>query len=67
MVLAYLLFNIAGRLSVALFGLTFDINEVDGIEFPVMVTDWSKVDWTEFDFEVDPQTGQLKNLTSVGK
>lgn len=38
--LLYLLFNIIGRLSVAGFGLTFDLNEVDGIEYPVKVTSW---------------------------
>ncbi|KAK4443860.1 hypothetical protein QBC34DRAFT_361207 [Podospora aff. communis PSN243] len=44
-VLVYLLFNIVGRLSVAIFGLTYDLNEHDAVEYPVMVTDWSSGSW----------------------
>ncbi|KAK6507928.1 hypothetical protein TWF481_006349 [Arthrobotrys musiformis] len=47
----FLVVNIAGRLSVAVFGLTFDLNEQPGIEYPVMVTDWSTGDW--FDLAAD--------------
>jgi len=39
----YLLINIIGRLSVAAFGLTFDLNELPGIEYPVMLSDWSPI------------------------
>jgi hypothetical protein len=44
-VMVYLLFNIIGRLSVATFGLTYDLNEEDAVEYPVMVTDWSSESW----------------------
>jgi len=40
-VLAYLLLSMAGRLSVAVFGLTFDLTEVTGIEYPVTVANWN--------------------------
>ncbi|KAF8252106.1 hypothetical protein K440DRAFT_537548, partial [Wilcoxina mikolae CBS 423.85] len=33
--------NIAGRLSVALFGLTFNLTDVPGVDYPIMVTNWS--------------------------
>ncbi|KAK0611296.1 hypothetical protein B0T14DRAFT_325418 [Immersiella caudata] len=55
-VLAYLLFNIVGRLSVATFGLTFDLNEEDAVEYPAMVTDWGSSSWldvTAESFHVD--------------
>jgi len=39
----YLLVNIIGRLSVAGFGLTFDLNELPGIEYPVLLPDWSPI------------------------
>ncbi|KAF2262562.1 hypothetical protein CC78DRAFT_606095 [Lojkania enalia] len=41
----YLLVNIIGRLSVASFGLTFDLNEIPGVEYPVIITDWSTDAW----------------------
>ena len=41
----YLFANIASRLSVAGFGLTFSINEIAGVEFPVMVPDWGSDEW----------------------
>jgi hypothetical protein len=44
-VMIYLLTNIIGRLSVAAFGLTFDLNEQPGIEYPVMVTNWGTDAW----------------------
>ena len=33
--------NIAGRLSVAIFGLTFNLKDLPGIEFPIMVSNWT--------------------------
>lgn len=41
--LIYLVYNIVGRLSVAGFGLTYDVNEV--VSFPVMVADWGSPGW----------------------
>ena len=37
----YLITNIAGRLSVAIFGLTFSLNDESGINYAVRVTDWN--------------------------
>jgi hypothetical protein len=44
-VLAYLLFNIIGRLSVAAFGLTYDLNENASVDYPVMLHDFGHWDW----------------------
>ncbi|KAF8537135.1 hypothetical protein BDD12DRAFT_691987, partial [Trichophaea hybrida] len=33
--------NIAGRLSVALFGLTFNLVDVPSVDYPIMVSNWS--------------------------
>ena len=40
-VVAYLLLSVGGRLSVAVFGLTFDLNEASGVEYPVMIANWN--------------------------
>ncbi|XP_014561713.1 hypothetical protein COCVIDRAFT_85780 [Bipolaris victoriae FI3] len=47
-VLVYLLANIIGRLSVAAFGLTFDLNEEQRIEYPTSITNWNTKDWGEY-------------------
>ncbi|KAK1833234.1 hypothetical protein QBC39DRAFT_370122 [Podospora conica] len=39
--LLYMVVNVGGRLSVAAFGLTFDLDEVSGIEYPVVVANWN--------------------------
>ncbi|GAB1318624.1 hypothetical protein MFIFM68171_08834 [Madurella fahalii] len=39
-VLAYLLLDIIGRLSLATFGLTYDLNENAGVNYPVMLNDF---------------------------
>jgi hypothetical protein len=44
-VLIYLVVNILGRLSVAVFGLTYDLNENAGIEYPVLLPDFSGPEW----------------------
>jgi len=40
-VAVYLTLTLAGRLGIAALGLAFDLNEIEGINYPVMVTDWS--------------------------
>ncbi|RVD80415.1 uncharacterized protein DFL_008312 [Arthrobotrys flagrans] len=77
-VAGFLLINIIGRLSVAAFGLTFDLNELPGIEYPVMVTDWGSKDWLDLprgsltgDFEKDreflfPDFTQVNGHATVG-
>ena len=37
----YLITNVAGRLSVAIFGLTFSLNDESVINYAVRVTDWN--------------------------
>ncbi|CUS15094.1 unnamed protein product [Tuber aestivum] len=44
-VVIYLFINIVGRLSVAAFGLTYDLNELPGLKYPVKLTDWSTPAW----------------------
>jgi hypothetical protein len=44
-VLVYLLVSIVGRLSVAAFGLTYDLNEQPGLEYPIKITDWHTSEW----------------------
>jgi hypothetical protein len=48
-VLAYLLVNIIGRLAVATFGLTYDLNENAGVDYPVMLNDFGSRDWMQLD------------------
>jgi hypothetical protein len=38
----YLVVNISGRLSVAIFGLTFNLAETLGIEYPIQRSNWSE-------------------------
>lgn len=44
-VLLYLLINLVGRLSVAVFGLTYDLNKEAGVEYPVMVNSFETNQW----------------------
>lgn len=46
----YLFANITSRLSVASFGLTFELNDVADIEYPIMVTDWGTDDFDMSDW-----------------
>jgi len=44
-----LFINITGRLSVAIFGLTFNLADESGIEYPVLLTNWNATNgpWME--------------------
>ncbi|ORY15946.1 hypothetical protein BCR34DRAFT_597992 [Clohesyomyces aquaticus] len=44
-VAVYLIFNVVARLSVAAFGLTFDLTDTPDVEYPVKVTDWNTTEW----------------------
>lgn len=44
-VAVYLITNVLGRLSVATFGLTYDLNENVGVEYPAKVTDFGSGSW----------------------
>ena len=43
---AYLITNILGRLSVAIFGLAFNMNEEKKLKHPPLETNWSSAFWT---------------------
>ncbi|PUU83787.1 hypothetical protein B9Z19DRAFT_752771 [Tuber borchii] len=45
-VAAYFITNILGRLSVALFGLAFNLKDEKGIEYPILATNWTSASWT---------------------
>ena len=45
-VTAYLLTNILGRLSVAIFGLAFNLKDEKRIEYPTLATNWTSALWT---------------------
>ncbi|KAK0668516.1 hypothetical protein QBC41DRAFT_393570 [Cercophora samala] len=44
-VLLYFIVAILARLSIAGLGLTFELGEEDGIDYPVMITDWGNEGW----------------------
>ncbi|KAK6496291.1 hypothetical protein TWF481_002316 [Arthrobotrys musiformis] len=62
-VTVFLFLNISARLSVAAFGLTFDLNEVPSIEYQIKVADWSTRDW--FDLSKDSLTGAFDDNVVV--
>ena len=45
-VTVYLLSNILGRLSVAIFGLAFNLKDGEGIIYPILATNWASASWT---------------------
>ncbi|KAG0137923.1 hypothetical protein HOY82DRAFT_597189 [Tuber indicum] len=45
-VTAYLVTNVIGRLSVAIFGFAYNMTEKTGIEYPILATSWTSVSWT---------------------
>ncbi|PUU83790.1 hypothetical protein B9Z19DRAFT_1038356 [Tuber borchii] len=57
-VAAYLIINIFGRLSVAVFGLTYNMMDRTGIEYPILSTNWTSVSWAGY-------SSDSRALTSV--
>ncbi|CUS15585.1 unnamed protein product [Tuber aestivum] len=45
-VTAYLVANLFGRLSVAVFGLAYNMTDETGIRYPILATDWTSALWT---------------------
>ncbi|KAG0634072.1 hypothetical protein HOY80DRAFT_929240 [Tuber brumale] len=45
-VTAYLVTNVIGRLSVAIFGLAYNMKDETGIEYPILATNWKSASWT---------------------
>jgi len=52
-VAAYVVTNILGRLSVAIFGFAFNLKDEKGIEYPILATNWTSASWTR---NIDPFT-----------
>ncbi|KAG0634063.1 hypothetical protein HOY80DRAFT_1100913, partial [Tuber brumale] len=46
-VTAYLVTNVVGRLSVAIFGLAYNMTDKTGIEYPILATNWTSALWTD--------------------
>ncbi|KAG0137900.1 hypothetical protein HOY82DRAFT_496838 [Tuber indicum] len=46
-VTAYLVVNVVGRLSVAIFGLAYNMTDKTGIEYPILATNWTSALWTD--------------------
>ncbi|KAL1841684.1 hypothetical protein VTJ49DRAFT_6723 [Mycothermus thermophilus] len=71
-VLVYLIFNMAVRLSVAVFGLTYNLDENVYIDYPVMVTDFGSDEWLRYNLSYNPFTlenamsGDVGSLTDFG-
>ncbi|KAG0137899.1 hypothetical protein HOY82DRAFT_644931, partial [Tuber indicum] len=42
---AYLVTNVVGRLSVAIFGLAYNMTDKTGIEYPILATNWTSAIW----------------------
>ncbi|PUU83782.1 hypothetical protein B9Z19DRAFT_962341 [Tuber borchii] len=45
-VTAYLITNVLGRLSVAIFGLAYNMMDNTGIRHPILATNWASASWT---------------------
>ena len=45
---AYFMINVFGRLSVAVFGLTYNMMDRTGIEYPILSTNWASVSWAGY-------------------
>ncbi|KAG0635126.1 hypothetical protein HOY80DRAFT_1140123 [Tuber brumale] len=46
-VTTYLVTNVVGRLSVAIFGLAYNMTDKTGIEHPILATNWTSALWTD--------------------
>lgn len=64
-VLLYFIASILARISVAGLGLTFELNEEAGVDYPVMMTDWRDPGWIT---EPDPRETlrRFVDFASVG-
>ena len=69
-VTVYLIINVFGRLSVAVFGLTYNMMDRTGIEYPILSTNWASVSWASYHNAstdpslYDPAIANGKNTTS---
>ena len=44
----YLITNVLGRLSVAIFGLAYNIMDQTGIQYPILATNWTSASWASY-------------------
>jgi len=47
-VILYLTTNVLGRLSVAIFGLAYNMMDKTGIEYPILATNWTSAAWASY-------------------
>ena len=47
-VAGYLMINVFGRLSVAAFGLTYNMMDRTGVGYPILSTNWASVSWAGY-------------------
>ena len=64
-VTAYLIINVLGRLSVAVFGLTYNMMDRTGIEYPILSTNWASVSWSSYNRAL--RGGSLSPTAANGK
>ncbi|KAG0633223.1 hypothetical protein HOY80DRAFT_930306 [Tuber brumale] len=67
-VTAYLVTNVIGRLSVAIFGLSYNMPDKTGIEYPILATNWTSALWTGQIFSNGTgDTGRSRHESREGK
>jgi len=55
----YLFINVAGRLSVAVFGLSFNIEDQPGVLHPATMSNWSTTDWIHPKYDATIPTDRM--------
>ncbi|KAG0634068.1 hypothetical protein HOY80DRAFT_1100936 [Tuber brumale] len=63
-VTAYLFTNVVGRLSVAIFGLAYNMADKTGIEYPILATNWTSALWTGLVFPDGDGSPEADEYTS---
>ena len=65
----YLITNVLGRLSVAIFGLAYNMMDKTGIEYPILATNWTSAAWTGNlnTTDMEDERGLLNPVAAEGK
>ena len=58
-VTAYLITNVLGRLSVAIFGLGYNMIDESGFDYITLATNWTSASWTNY---LDTDTNEADGL-----
>jgi len=71
----YLTINVLGRLSVAIFGLAYNMLDKTGIDYPILATNWTSISWAgnvdtttnqaDEEMELDQEATEGKDATSM--